>query len=216
MSNASSTTGKMLKLPCPSCVVSTAHVVVVSVDKAHNEEHFWWSESYQVVRCMGCETYSFRREYTDSESFIQISETDWEQEIVVDLYPYRASGRRDLGKHVRYLPAAVKQVYMETLHALNGESPLLAGAGIRILVEAVCQAHKVQGRNLKAKIDKLVEMGIITQAGSEVLHKIRTLGNSSVHEIQPFSTRQLSVAMDIVENMLREVFILPRLASAFG
>lgn len=59
------------------------------------------------------------------------------------------------------------------------------------------------------KKDDLVAKQILTPAGSAILHKIRTLGNVAAHEVKPHSDKQLRLAMDVVEHVLNDVYIIP-------
>jgi hypothetical protein len=54
-------------------------------------------------------------------------------------------------------------------------------------------------------------IGVLSKANAEVLHSIRIFGNEVVHKINIPSEDLLSVAMDIVENLLQSTYILPHL-----
>ena len=115
---------------------------------------------------------------------------------------------------VHYLPSKVQRIYAETLQALNSKSPILAGIGLRALVETVCHEKSAQGANLLQKIDDLTAKSVLTPAGAQILHKIRTLGNAAAHEVKPHSEKQLGLAMDVVEHLLTDVYILPKQVEA--
>ena len=104
----------------------------------------------------------------------------------------------------------MKKIYEETLQALNIQSPVLTGIGLRALVETVCKAKDASGKNLRKKIDNLVEKQVLTPNGADTLHKIRTLGNDATHEVKPHNEKQLGLAMDVVEHLLKEVYIFPK------
>ena len=97
-----------------------------------------------------------------------------------------------------------------SLQALSSDSTVLAGVGLRALVETVCVEKSAAGPNLLAKIDDLVTKNILTPAAAAILHKIRNLGNSAAHEIKPHSEKQLGLAMDVIEHLLTDVYILPK------
>ena len=82
------------------------------------------------------------------------------------------------------------------------------------LQEAVCKETKATGRDLLQKIDRLVTASVLTPARTVILHKIRTLGNKAAHEVKPHSDRQLGLAMNIVEHLLKDVYILPKQAES--
>lgn len=82
------------------------------------------------------------------------------------------------------------------------------------MIETVCKENNAEGRNLLLRIDDLVAKNILTPAGSTILHKIRTLGNDSAHEVKPHSEKQLGLAMDVAEHLLTDVYILPKKVQA--
>ena len=51
---------------------------------------------------------------------------------------------------------------------------------------------------------------ILTPVGADALHKLRTLGNKAAHEVEPHSIEQLNIAINVVEDLLRHVYILPK------
>ena len=81
---------------------------------------------------------------------------------------------------------------------------------MRALIETICKEKGTAGKYLNNKIDDLVKKGFLTPVGAKTLHKIRTLGNDAAHEVKPHSEKQLSLAMDVAEHLLDEVYILPK------
>lgn len=206
------------KLPCSKCDGKTYHKVLLSVDQA-GEEHdgdfeFQWDAHYQIVQCQGCKTISFRKASSNSEDYEQTAHDEYQTTVYEDLYPSRVEGRKGLENEVHYLPSKVQRIYAETLQALNSKSPILAGIGLRALVETVCHEKDAQGPNLLKKIDDLTAKSILTPAGALILHKIRTLGNAAAHEVKPHSEKQLGLAMDVIEHLLTDVYILPKQVEA--
>jgi len=205
-------------LPCTKCDGKTYHKVLLSLDKTGEDDHesgytFYWDVHFQIVQCQGCKAISFRKCSSNSED----SEPDddgWVETVFEDLYPSRVEGRKGLDEDVRYFPSKVQKIYIETLHALNSQSPILAGIGLRALVETVCQEKSAEGGNLMRKIDDLTVKGVLTPAGAGILHKIRTLGNAAAHEVKPHSEMQLGIALDVIEHLLIDVYILPKKVEA--
>ncbi len=133
----------------------------------------------------------------------------------VGLYPPRVAGRSKLEK-LWYLPVTVKRTYEETDTALCSDLPMLAGVGIRALVEAVGKEEvpeeentKKKRKSLQQRIDELVQQGLLTSDGAEILQKLRLLGNDSAHEMKRHNTQTLGMAFDVVEHLLLGVYILP-------
>ncbi len=203
-----------MNLPCISCAGKTSHKVVASFDERgsdENHEHsFEWSVDYQVVQCQGCKAASFRQASSNSDALFPNGNGEWEYEVAEKLFPCRLAGRKDLGEDTYYLPPNLKRIYDETLSALASQSPILAGIGLRALLETVCKEKSATGNDLFKKIDSLVATNVLTPASAAILHKIRTLGNAAAHEVKPHSEKQLGLAMDIIEHLLRDVYILPK------
>lgn len=203
------------KLPCGKCLGATRHKVLHSVD-AKGEALDWgyhYLNQYQIVQCQGCETISFRKCHSNSEDFI-LEEDSGEMFYIqsVELYPSRVAGRHKL-RNAFPLPHEIEIIYDETHSALCNKQPVLAGIGIRALVESVCKEKQAKGSDLEKKIDNLVTIGVLTQTGAEILHSMRILGNVAAHEVKPHSEQTLNIAMDVVEHLLNDVYILPAVTS---
>jgi hypothetical protein len=208
------TQGAEEKVPCSKCDGKTYHKVLVSVDRSGGDDEINWEFHYQVIQCQGCKTISFRRASSNSEDYNQVGPDEFESVVYEDIYPSRVEGRKGLEDKVRYLPSKVQNIYTETLQALNSKSPILAGIGLRALVETVCQEKSAEGSNLVKKIDDLTEKKILTPTGAQFLHKIRTLGNTAAHEVKPHNEKQLGLALDVIEHLLTDVYILPKQVEA--
>ena len=202
------------EVACLKCSGKTFHKALVSVDESGNHGDIDWHNAHQIVQCLGCKTLSYRIVSSNSEEYYY--DEDGEQHHIEGekLYPPRLEGRRGLGDESVYLPNEVKQIYDETATALSVHAPILAGIGLRALLEQVCKEKSAEGGDLFKKIDSLVEKRVLTPASAAILHKIRTLGNAAAHEVKPHTDRQLSLAMDIVEHLLKDVYILPKQADA--
>lgn len=210
---AEKTKGKLYELACVKCVGKTKHRAVSSIESYERDDDppFACAAIFQVLQCQGCEHLSFREGFSEAEGF---SDEGWSadgDDFTVRIYPPRIAGRRKL-ERAFLMPDRVGNVYEETQIALCNEQPILAATGIRILIEGLCKEKNAQGKTLEKKIDDLARLGVMTQEGAEVLHGLRILGNESVHEIRRHDDTTLQTAMDIVEILLTQVYILPKMA----
>lgn len=206
--------GKQYFLSCEQCSSDTKHLVIRSAHYSGSatDLEFDWFEVYQIVECQGCESLSFRKCTGDSESYYTNDDGGWIPDEKTVLFPARISGRRRLS-NTHYLPSEVSNIYDEVTLALSSPQPVLAGIGIRALVESVCKEKTAAGSNLEIKIDDLVTKGFLTQDAAEILHGLRFLGNDAAHEGKPHSAKTLSIALDVIENLLTNVYILPKIAA---
>jgi len=203
----------VLDLACAKCSGRTAHIVLASIDDNGSDDQgafsFEWIVRYQIVECRGCKSRSFREEHSNSEDW-DVGEDGHQFPAVNEvLYPPRLAGRKGIGDHLQYLPAKVRQIYSETLAAVMSNSPILAGIGLRALLETVCKEKRAVGKVLADKIDDLEAKRILTPISAKILHRIRNLGNDAAHEVKPHTLQQLGVALDVVEHLLKDVYILP-------
>ena len=203
---------KEYDLACIKCDGKTCHKVLFSVNVLETEDEISIMRDYEIIICQGCKEVSFRTTTSCSEDMSYNSETgevDYDEDI--KLCPSRIAGRKQV-KDMYLLPDEVLKIYRETHGALCGRLSILAGIGIRVLVESVCREKEAQGGNLKNKIDDLVAKGVLTRDSAETLHNTRSLGNNSAHEIIAASDDELDIAMDIVENLIKTVYVIPRKA----
>lgn len=197
---------KPVKIPCTNCGGGPRNHAVL---KEHEEK--WRTEddlgggTYQICRCLGCETVRFRAEEWDTSCWNHGTN---EMEPVVTVYPEAVQSQRQQVDVSDY-PDAVARISQETIRAFNAGAMILAGGGLRAIVEAICLDRKVSGRNLKEKIDALVASELLAKPQAELLHEERYIGNSALHEILPPTKRDLEDGLAIVEGLLNTIYTLP-------
>lgn len=206
--------GHKVQTQCRECNRVTRHEIVVeaTLHGASGPTYYevTWATEYQVVKCLGCDTLSFRRASSNSEdSYIQISEDEWIENIREEIFPRPYEGRQPLSDS-ELLPEKIRRIYEEALEALNKPMEVLCGIGIRAIIETVCKDKSAEGRDLFHKINSLVALGVLTQHGADILHKLRTLGNDAAHEVKPHTAKELGLAFDVIDHLLLGVYILPK------
>lgn len=196
---------------CPNCKQITNHNILYSVeDKSDSGSDFHWIRTYGIVQCMGCENIQFRNEYWD-ESLIRYGvEGEEEQYSEYKYYPQNIKYHSPL-EYIYELPDKIRVVYLETLDALKSACYLLAGVGLRAIIEAVCMDRNISGRNLEVKINKLAQNKLITEKDKNRLHSIRFLENDSVHEMNVPEEEKLNVALRIIENLLQNQYLIDKI-----
>lgn len=207
-------------ISCARCAGETAHKVIVSVESEDrkdrnysgedDDEWFVLWERHEIIQCQGCKLLTVRFETYDKEGW-----PGSDDHIIyksLKFFPGRIAGRRPL-RDIGVIPLKVAKVYHETYEAIAYNQFVLAGIGIRALVESVCKNRTAEGRNLFEKIDNLVEQGVLTAQNAQFLHSLRQMGNRAAHEVEPHSIKELLIALDIVENLLTNVYIIPFFAN---
>ncbi len=74
------------------------------------------------------------------------------------------------------------------------------------------QGHGCHRQDLQKRIDDLVTKGKLTADNADVLHSTRMFSNTYVHEALEPNVQELSIAMDVIESLLRNVYIVPKKA----
>jgi hypothetical protein len=207
--------GKEVWVACGNCGKVTRHDALVHVATSdHSPEHeieVW--DDYMVVQCGGCRTVSFCAESRCSEDYTYDPNSDHERLVVTTrVYPQRIAGRTQL-EHAHLLPHLIYKIYQETCAAIGNDQPVLAGIGIRAIVETVCKERSATGNDLMSKINNLAARGVFTAEGAEILHSLRFMGNNAAHEVMAHTGDDLMTALDVAEYVLKGVYILPKLAA---
>jgi hypothetical protein len=86
---------------------------------------------------------------------------------------------------------------------------VLTGIGIRAIVETVCNEKEAPGGNLARMIGGLATLNLITQTEAKILHDLRFMGNEAAHKVKTHTQEELNLAFDVVEHLLKTVYLLP-------
>ena len=200
---------------CINCAGKTLHKVVKSIpqwDEIQPGDKFRPPivsfHTFELLQCMGCERPTYR------ETDLHEHYLDEDEMGIPDqrLYPPRLEGRKRMNDWHK-LPNKVRQTYNETYLAISGGQPILSGIGIRTIVETVCNDRAIGGNNLCRKIDGLVAGGKLTQEQAQPLHLLREIGNDAAHEALSQGLEVFGAAFDVVEHLLRNLYIVPETAS---
>lgn len=206
--------GRAVWVACGSCGKVTSHqtLTLVATSDGDPDRQIGLWDDYLTIQCGGCRTVSFCVQSRCSEDIEYNPRTQQEQLSITNrVYPSRIAGRSEL-EHSHLLPYATYRIYEETRAAISNDQPVLAGIGIRAIVETICKERAAAGNDLKEKIDDLATKSIITKDGAKILHSLRFMGNSAAHEVKAHSQDDLVIALDVAEYSLKGVYILPKLA----
>lgn len=198
---------------CPNCQQYTNHSIIAKRETNSSYDDCHWAIKYYMIKCLGCESYSFKIESHDYESFYCDEYGGYQHPITEQTSPPYLENHKKL-QETYYLPRQIKKVYIETLTAIKSGCYLLAGVGFRAIIEAVCIDKKIAGRNLNNKINSLSKLRLITEKESERLHAVRFLGNDSAHEMAEPKIDVLYVVLEIIEHLLKNIYIIDKVAKS--
>lgn len=206
-----------MKLQCKVCKIITNHELIKEHKESWDNEEFWGSDTWQIVRCKGCEDVSFRHLTMFSED----RDEHGNLEEKVNVYPIRG---KDLlsAKDFYSLSPTIRVIYKETIEAFNIQSWTLCAIGVRAIIEGICIEEKIESgtvtnpksgktyisKNLDGKIAGLKEKGLLAVKHADLLHELRFLGNEAVHELVQPSTTELKFAIEIIDHTIENVYEL--------
>jgi hypothetical protein len=160
--------------------------------------------TYEICVCRGCETVRFREVSWDTFNL----DDEGQPLTKVKIFPEVIASER-AAVETDDFPDRVSRIYGETVRALNAGALILAGGGLRAIVEAICIDQKVTGGNLQKRIDDLVARGLLARPQAELLHEERYIGNAALHEISPPAKTDIEDGLLIVEGLLNTIYTLP-------
>lgn len=205
--------GEVVKTLCTLCDNPTNHLIRAKFAPKYQAEyeHFENNE-YCVAECLGCNSISFLHFKWDNDEDskdengdpLKIASYFIEDERWFEDYEFLSE--EDLDE----LPAMIFEMYEEFQEALQREMRLLAGVGMRMLIEAVCLNQKITGKNLQDQIKTLLNTGNISKNDYDVLDELRKIGNTSAHKIKRPSDSILKAALEAVNHLLRTIYVVPK------
>ncbi|ARU59874.1 hypothetical protein CBW65_01480 [Tumebacillus avium] len=222
------------KVYCSYCKGERYHRYIERYDVSESEDSVNYWSTYGIIRCLGCKTFAFLRITGDSETW----DFDDDGEIYLienyAVYPEPPQdGKKYYGIRIprdfTSVPKPLLEVYQQVLGAFNSQFHFLCAIGLRSVVEALCvnteitdgyifdengnvvvdnDGKIIRTKNLKGKINGLIERELITKRQAIILHDIRNMGNKAVHEIQVPKIRVLLEAIEIIEHVFHTIYEL--------
>ncbi|MET3606896.1 hypothetical protein ABIC74_000738 [Mucilaginibacter rubeus] len=187
---------------CVSCFKNTNHEVIHLVEEFH--EDFLEVAYYTIVKCLGCDRYSYRTESRD----VQNTTANPDDNIIAyENFPNVLKGHRNL-KYPRYIPTNIAVIYKEALKAFAANCYLLTAVAFRGVIEAICVDKKIPGRELKSMITNLAKHKLISEKEAERLQPIRFMGNDSIHEAIVPTSKALYIVLDVVDHLINNLYII--------
>ena len=128
---------------------------------------------YRLWICMGCEKGLLEEQYLNDAMPSGYSEFEY--------FPKRSQHSLTAKRYSKLKPE-LRAIYQEAMTCYNEEALILCTAGLRALLEGICQDKKIKGRNLKTKIEGLQSV-LPNKNIIRNLHHFRFMGNDAVHEL---------------------------------
>lgn len=201
------------KIFCGECGKDTnQNILCKRQTKSHPDDPYPWHKAHYFCQCAGCDAYSYAVEFWGEDDWDPASgdvHTHWRT------YPTSA-GERTAIEGVHYFPTKIAGIYLEIISAINSQLLILSAIGLRTLIEAICKDQGTAGGNLVQLIDGLAKNGILAKKHADILHSHRFLGNVAAHELKKAKPTEISAALEISENMLNTLYIVPEVSKTIN
>ncbi len=183
------------------------HTVKTSATDWDFQEH----STYRLWICMGCEHGLLEQEYENSEMLTSDGADGIEYYSEFSYYPERSLHDLTTKQYTKLKPK-LASLYSEAITCYNRKALILCAAGLRALLEGICQDKRIKGRNLKTKIEGLKVL-LPNKNIIRNLDHFRFMGNEAVHELAAPKPAELALAIGVIEDLLNFLYELDYKAS---
>jgi Domain of unknown function (DUF4145) len=198
---------RIARVHCNDCRQVTRHrVLAMSVH--HEAEHIGeaadpidWEVTFEPLECLGCSSVVLRR--TLRTDFM-----DWDD--VIDFFPPAVS--RHPPSWILKCPQGVWALMREIYRSLDADNKQLPMMGARTLIDLLITDKVGDVGTFEQKLKQLETMGFISAKNRGVLAAALDVGHAAIHRGHVPENHEVSAVMDIVENLLHSVYVLPQMA----
>jgi hypothetical protein len=200
------------RLYCNRCKNETNHVLRGEHSRRFYEEDergaslYYEDLIFRFWICAGCDEGTLEEAYTMSS----MVDNKGNQIYSFTYHPNRTEQQIPL-KRFKELPLKLSKLYKETVDAYNDKLYILCTAGLRTLIEGICIDKEIKKGNLEKKIDKLTS--ILPENIVKNLHSFRFMGNKALHELATPNKNDLSLAIEVCEDLMNFIYELDYKAS---
>ena len=187
---------------CNSCGPRTKHIVLASNKTKYNEEidtigAVSGFDKYEMLQCQGCES-------------VKLKHTSWFSEDLDEaVYYYPPNISRKLPDWQSSLPLPFRSLLREVYAALHADSRQLSLMGTRAVLDLVMLGKIGDIGTFADKLKALEEKGFIGTQQHECLAAAFDAGSAAMHRGYNADVTQINQVMDIIENLLEAVYVLP-------
>ena len=166
------------------------------------------SDTYDLLKCCGCESVLFRKRSWFSEDY---DPETGRPEISTKFYPpptFRESPRwlsnffpfNEIDENISDL---IREIYI----ALQNEAPRIAVMGIRALLETIMIDKVGDQGTFGNNMQKFMKEGYISEKQKDVIDTVLEAGHASMHRSYKPTKNDVVPLMDITENIIETIYI---------
>ena len=201
----------VVKAHCNTCRGEKNQNLIASQKQRHDElnEHgdleYWETTLYEMLQCRGCDNVTLR------STFCVCDNTNSE---LVSYFPPAVTRNApdwfDLSFRIRH--PDLSSLFGEVYAALHAGSNRLAMMGARTVIDMVILDQIGDVGSFKEKLTKMEAEGYLSRKNREFVWQATDAGSASAHRGYRPVDADVNRVMDIVENFVQAVYVLPRAA----
>src|ERR1700722_3188695 len=159
-----------------------------------------WSNTYEMIKCLGCDSVSLRLTSWFSEEpgervqyfppTIQRQTPKWIESLAPD-NPFIVNKPKKNEKTAKYRRDLLEQIYI----ALNNNSPLVALMGIRALLESVMIDKVGDKGGFGDKLHAFEQGGFVTSRQRKQLADVLDIGHATIHRHYSPNSQAIELAL---------------------
>jgi hypothetical protein len=167
------------------------------------------ARTYTILKCAGCEDVAMKMEVWHSEH----TDTDNVPIIECSYFPPRIYRPKPGWMWLIDSQWHIAKLANEIYSALQNGSYALASMGLRAAIEAI-MIDKVSDQGSFAKnLAAFEKNGFVSRLQVDSLIRALELGHASIHRSHMPTALEVSVAMDIVDNLINQLYVIPGIAT---
>lgn len=201
--------GDIVKAHCNSCLKQTNHILVAErkVIWEDEDDGIDGENRYEIVSCCGCDSVGFRRVSTDCIHLNKQGEPREE----IKYFPSAISRRRPEWLSVPFWVehGEIESLLNEIYVAIHEDLRVLVATGVRTLIDMVVTEKVGDVGDFPSKLSAVEKSGFISPSNREFLEVTIDAGSASAHRGFKPSQKDLNLLLDITENLISSIYILP-------
>lgn len=200
----------MTQAHCNNCGRSTNHDLIAAesrdelVGDEDDEDPLVWSETYEMLKCRGCDNVTFRR----------VTRNGLQNREEVVYYPPAVARRvpewlqyEGLDALPELVPSPIRSLMHEVYTAAQNNSRELAAMGIRAVLERVMLDKVGDQGNFKTTLLEFHRAGYLSNRNADTLETVLEAGHAATHRGWTPTAGDFATLLDITENIIDTVYL---------
>lgn len=194
---------KTKKAHCNVCGGERNHDVLHSESTRwdDDEQGVYGGDTYETVKCCGCEAIKLRHVSWFSED--EESSITYFPPAVFRRHPAWFEELIDLSSENEFVVSLLNEIYV----ALHNNLTSLATMGVRALLEKVMISQSGDLGSFAAHVKKFEELGHLSKKQRERLDAILDAGHAAMHRIYSPKSSDVITLLEIAEHIIESVFL---------